>query len=139
MNPTICQEPRSFYQISQSDRDNQRQNIHHTNDTVQFYLQKLSDIRKETDSVISTNTVFIIVMTVCAIVILCCIFKLCFTSTHTKKPTFRSYRLKEWTRQVHHYHQINEPNNDNIIRTQARKPNKNRRNSLQCHIKTILQ
>ena len=98
-------------------------NMQHINDTAQFYLQKLSDIRKETDSVISTNTVFIIVMTVCAIVFLCCIFKLCFTSTHTKKPTFRSYRLKEWTRQVHHYHQINEPNNGNIIRTQARKPN----------------
>ena len=52
------------------------------------------------------------------------IFTICFTSTHSKKPLFPSYRLGEWSIN-NTYHQptaTNKPNNDNIIRAE-KKPN----------------
>ena len=98
-------------------------NIKNTNDTVKFYLEQLSAISKETDSVTSSNTVFIIVVTLCVVGCLFFVFKLCFTSTHSNKPLFPSYRPREWTRRRRHLEplSINMPNEDNIIRT-TRKP-----------------
>ena len=63
-----------------------------------------------------------IVMTLCVIGLLFFVFKIFCTSTHSKKPLFPSYRLREWTGRHTYQHPmaINEPNNDNIIRTQNR-------------------
>jgi hypothetical protein len=99
-------------------------NIKHTNDTVSFYLDQLSAISNETDSVTSTNTVFIIVMTLCVVGSLFCVFKMCFTSNHTRRPLFPTYRPREWTRRQRHLDpiSINMPNDDNIIRTQRPTP-----------------
>ena len=63
-------------------------------------------------------------MTLCVLGVLFFMFKLFGTSTHSIKPLFPSYRLRERTRRAV-YHQpttTNEPNYDNIIRTQ-KKPN----------------
>ena len=96
--------------------------IKHTNETVDYYLKELSDISNKSDEVTSNNTIFIIVMTLCVIGLLFFVFKIFCTSTHSKKPLFPSYRLREWTGRHTYQHPmaINEPNNDNIIRTQNR-------------------
>ena len=96
--------------------------ILYTNDTMNYYLKQLSEISNESDEVTSNKTVFFIVMTLCVLGLVFFIFKIFCTSTHSRKPLFPSYRLREWTRR-HTYHQptaTNEPNNDNIIWTHNR-------------------
>ena len=92
-------------------------NIKNTNNTVKLYLDKLSEINKETNSDLNKHYLPH-VMTLCDWHI---IFRV---QTHSRKPLFLSYRLREWTRK-NMYHQptkTNEPNNENIIMTQ-KKPN----------------
>ena len=91
----------------------------HTNKTVKYYLKKLSEISKESDEVTSNNTISIIVIILCVIGFRFFVFKIFCKSTHSRKPLFQSYRLREWTRR-HTYQQptsTNKPNNDNIIGT----------------------
>ena len=67
-------------------------NIKHTNDAVKLNLEKLSDISEETDTVTSTNTIFIIVMTLCVLGFF--VFKIFCISTHSKKAFVPIMQIK---------------------------------------------
>ena len=70
-----------------------KSNIKQTNETVKFYLEKISAISKETDVATSTNNIFIIFMTLCTIGLLFFTFKICL---HPHTPKSHCFDHTDW-------------------------------------------
>ena len=68
------------------------------NKTIEQYSQELENIKlDENKPLTSVDNVFITVLTFVSIATCYLLFKICFTSSHSIKPLFPSYRLREWT------------------------------------------
>ena len=69
------------------------------NKTVQEYFDDLENIRlSENKPVTSVDNVFIIVLTLIGLQSCYCMFKICFTPSHSIKPLFPTYKPREWTK-----------------------------------------
>ena len=70
-----------------------------SNKTVEEYFEDLESIRlSDSKPITSIDNVFITVLTFVAIATSYCLFKICFTPSHSIKPLFPSYRPREWTK-----------------------------------------
>ena len=69
------------------------------NKTVQEYFDDLENIRlSDNTPVTSVDNVFIIVLTLIGLQSCYCMFKICFTPSHSIKPLFPTYKPREWTK-----------------------------------------
>ena len=69
------------------------------NKTVQEYFDDLKNIRlSDNTPVTSVDNVFIIVLTLIGLQSCYCMFKICFTPSHSIKPLFPTYKPREWTK-----------------------------------------
>jgi hypothetical protein len=67
--------------------------------TVEQYLKDLENIRLDgTQSIKSVDNVFVTVLTFVSIATCYLLFKICFTSSHSIKPLFPTFRPREWTK-----------------------------------------
>ena len=70
------------------------------NKTIEQYFKDLENIRlDETKPITSIDNVFITVLVFVSLATCYLLFKVCFTSSHSIKPLFPSYRPREWTKQ----------------------------------------
>jgi hypothetical protein len=69
------------------------------NKTVEQYFKELENIKLDEDKpMTSIDNVFITVLAFVSIATYYLLFKICFTSSHSIKPLFPSYRPMEWTK-----------------------------------------
>jgi hypothetical protein len=69
------------------------------NKTVEQYFKDLENIRlDESKPITSIDNVFITVLTFVSIATCYLLFKICFTSSHSIKPLFPTFRPREWTK-----------------------------------------
>ena len=58
------------------------------------------------ENIAHPNLIFYLVMSACALALLFFCFKIFCTSTHSRKPLFPSYRMREWTNRQRHLEPI---------------------------------
>jgi hypothetical protein len=69
------------------------------NKTIEQYFKDLENIRLEgAKPMTSIDNVFIIVLTFVSIATCYLLFKICFTSSHSIKPLFPTFKPREWTK-----------------------------------------
>ena len=75
--------------------------------SVDSYLNDIKTAGEQIEENIAhPNLIFILVMSACGLALLffCC--KIFCTSTHSRKPLFPSYRMREWTNRQRHLEPI---------------------------------
>jgi hypothetical protein len=70
------------------------------NKTVEKYFKDLEKIKLENKPITTVDNVFIPVLTFVSIATCYLLFKICFTSSHSIKPLFPTFRPREWTKRT---------------------------------------
>jgi hypothetical protein len=69
------------------------------NKTVDNYFNELENIRlNDTKPTTSVDNMQIIVLTLFTIQSCYCMFKICFTPSHSSKPLFPTYKPRDWSK-----------------------------------------